>query len=398
MVSVRRVAPILLVVAALPLIAAKTPATKSTHPPRELHRAGDHWTAYFPPDPATYPPGSKTYTIKRGDTLWTIAQGLYNNAYLWPQLWEANTWITDAHWIYPGDVLLVQGEVAQQAAAGSQAGQAAGSGRSTVSGGPTSAQAQPTQSGITPARSGVATAGPIPLGSEYDVYCYGYLGDPSEPLPNSVSGFEDTEMMYDVGEARQELGGSNGDLLFIDGGTATGLVAGDTYLVVRPDDLIMHPEKVNTVIGRHYAYRGQIRIIRADEHRACGVITQACSDIAVGDKLKPLPQIPIPLARIPELPAFCEPVPSKSSGYIVNSEGGWGAALGEGLLVEVNVGKADSVNPGDFLTVWRPSLQPGQPAQILGEIGILTSENHTATGRIVAMRYSMQVGDHVELR
>src|SRR6184192_3819281 len=113
MVSVRWAAPILLFVVALPAFGAKT---SSSHPPRELHRVGDHSTAYNPPDPATYPPGSKSYTIKRGDTLWGLAQKLYNNAYLWPQLWEANTWITDAHWIYPGDVLLVEGEITQQAA------------------------------------------------------------------------------------------------------------------------------------------------------------------------------------------------------------------------------------------------------------------------------------------
>src|ERR1043166_498171 len=115
MVSVRWAAPILLFAIALPSYGAKAAAS---HPPRELHQVGDHATAYNPPDPATYPPSSKTYKIQRGDTLWPLAQKLYNNAYLWPQLWEANTWITDSHWIYPGDVLLVQGEVTEQAAAG----------------------------------------------------------------------------------------------------------------------------------------------------------------------------------------------------------------------------------------------------------------------------------------
>src|SRR5260221_12290746 len=114
MVSVRRVAPILLL-AAIPVFGAAKKATSSSHPPRELHRVSDHWTAYNPPDPASYSPGAKTYTIKQGDTLWGLAQQFYNNAYLWPQLWESNTWITDAHWIYPGDVLLVEGEAAQAA-------------------------------------------------------------------------------------------------------------------------------------------------------------------------------------------------------------------------------------------------------------------------------------------
>src|SRR6185369_7626541 len=107
MVSVRRVAPVLLLVMAMPVFAA---AKKSSHAPRELHRVGDHYTAYNPPDPSTYPANAKTYTIKAGDTLWALGNQFYGNAYLWPQVWEANTWITDAHWIYPGDVVLVQGE------------------------------------------------------------------------------------------------------------------------------------------------------------------------------------------------------------------------------------------------------------------------------------------------
>src|SRR5713101_4666734 len=112
MVSVRRVAPVLLLVVAFPLAGAE----KSSRPPRDLHRVGDHWTAYNPPDPSTYPAGAKTYTIKPHDTLWGLATQFYKNGYLWPQLWESNTWITDAHWIYPGDVLLVEGEAAQAAA------------------------------------------------------------------------------------------------------------------------------------------------------------------------------------------------------------------------------------------------------------------------------------------
>ncbi|HEY5610375.1 MAG TPA: LysM peptidoglycan-binding domain-containing protein, partial [Thermoanaerobaculia bacterium] len=92
--------PVLLLVVALPLVAQ--PQSSST-PPRELHLVGDHWTPYNPPDPATFPPGSKVHIIEKGDTLWDLAAKYYGNAYLWPQLWEANTYITDAHWIYPGD-------------------------------------------------------------------------------------------------------------------------------------------------------------------------------------------------------------------------------------------------------------------------------------------------------
>ena len=84
--------------------------------------------------------------------------------------------------------------------------------------------------------------------------------------------------------------------------------------------------------------------------------------------------------------------------YIVNAQGGWSDTLADGVLVEINLGHDEQLQPGDFLTVWRESPQPGQPPQVLGEIGVLTTEAHTATGKILATRYAMRVGDHVEIR
>ncbi|HJT16919.1 MAG TPA: LysM peptidoglycan-binding domain-containing protein, partial [Thermoanaerobaculia bacterium] len=159
--------------------AAKTAAkssTKSTHPPRELHKVGDHWTPYNPPDPSTYPANSKTYTIKAGDTLWALGKQFYGNSYLWPQLWEANTWITDAHWIYPGDVLLIEGEIAgtQTAATTTTTGTGA-----AVSGGTTAEAQQQTATGTSVGAPGEyhyrtaadavgGTTGPVALASEAD--------------------------------------------------------------------------------------------------------------------------------------------------------------------------------------------------------------------------------------
>ncbi|HEV7919194.1 MAG TPA: LysM peptidoglycan-binding domain-containing protein [Thermoanaerobaculia bacterium] len=408
MVSVRRVVPVLLLVMAVPALAARP--KQSSHPPRELHRVGDHFTAYNPPDPATYPPSAKTYAIKHGDTLWALAKQFYGNAYLWPQLWESNTWITDAHWIYPGDVLLVEGEVSNAStttttAAGTVStagGAAAGTGAETTlaGGNPVPGAAQETDLNTGAALGTIVpaalTSAPIPLGTDADLYCYGYIGDPNEPMPNFIESFEDVEMLYQPGALEQTNGVSQGDLIFISGGTSTGIVAGETYIIVEPGELVKHPRTGET-LGRHWDFRGQVRVLCADDTRARAIISQSCKEVHAGARLKPLPQLPIPIARIPEIAGFCDPPSGKVSGYIVQSDG-WDFGLGVGNLLQINLGRDDQIQPGDFLTVYRESPVRGQPRQILGEIGILTTENHTATARVVSMRRTMEIGDRVEAR
>jgi hypothetical protein len=43
------------------------------------------------------------YTIKKGDTLWDISSKFLKDPFLWPKLWEKNPYITNPHWIYPGN-------------------------------------------------------------------------------------------------------------------------------------------------------------------------------------------------------------------------------------------------------------------------------------------------------
>jgi len=46
-----------------------------------------------------------THLVKKGDTLWSICEEYYGDPYLWPELWEMNQFVTNPHWISPGDVI-----------------------------------------------------------------------------------------------------------------------------------------------------------------------------------------------------------------------------------------------------------------------------------------------------
>ncbi len=43
------------------------------------------------------------YVIQPGDTLWDISTRFLGDPYQWPQLWSYNEYITNPHWIYPGN-------------------------------------------------------------------------------------------------------------------------------------------------------------------------------------------------------------------------------------------------------------------------------------------------------
>jgi hypothetical protein len=239
-----RIAPY--VALAVALTAAAPFASAADTPPTNLKYVNGHWTAWDPP--ATFPEGAKVHIVVPGDTFWALAAENLGNPYLWPQLWEKNQYVLDAHWIYPGDPLVVGVGVAttspvepggigggapggigttgatggegapgagtggeltetEDVAAGAPGGVGGTGGGAGIEGGAGAGTGGGVGGGVgggtgaagvggggaaafRTAPSGGARSVPMPLGAEDDIYCSGFVSEEEQSFPYRVLGSE----------------------------------------------------------------------------------------------------------------------------------------------------------------------------------------------------------------
>lgn len=386
-----------LAVAGIALCLVCGAAGAADQPPRDLHLVGDHWTAWDPP--TEFPPNAQVYTIVAGDTLWALAGRFYENPYLWPQLWERNQYIKDAHWIYPGDPLLVSLEVApveELAEEDLGGGETTGTEDTGIA-----------EDGL---RLDTTIAPPEPLGSEDDIYCSGYIGDVDEEFGYRVVGSEYSSLSPTLEGAggtdagRGVLGEvdtvkfalSLGDIVYVDGGLAAGLSPGLLYTVVQPRDVVRHPRS-GDVVGQLYQYQGRLRLLTVNDDIAIAEVVQACDAIYVGDGLKPFVPEPVPLGRRTGLRPINVPVAESEladDAVILRGKDSL-TGLAADHVVFISMGAESGVAPGDVYTVYRRN-RGGLPPVVLGELAVLSVHPRSAVAKILESRYTMYVGDYLE--
>jgi hypothetical protein len=328
----------------------------------------EHWTPYAPP--IDIPAGTRVHIVVRGDTLWDLAGYYLNDNFLWPQLWEANGYITDANLIYPGDpIVLPEPQVVTEEAIEQELAEPE----------PALPQEEPT---FAP-----RPQPPLPHGLDSDVWCSGYV-QPPEDNPIEI-----------IGAEYEHVGQATGDVVYINRGDADGVLPGDEFFIVRRENAVRHP-RTHDYIGHYHQFGGRLKIVVTQEHTSTAQITFSCDAIQRGDDLLPFTDFVRPVRDAdPLVDRFARPSGKLSGTIIDNTE--HILSVGQGDTVVIDVGSRDGILPGDYFTIFneqRGIHGEELPRHNKGVLVILIPMETTSVARITHSLDEVHTGDQVELQ
>jgi len=238
------------------------------------------------------------------------------------------------------------------------------------------------------ARAPRAMSGPLAIGVETDVYCSGFIGELGELFPGAVVSAE---------KEKNQTFFMLGDIVYLDIGERDGIAAGMEFTVVRPSQAVNKWGSVTDFVGRVYRTPGRVRVICVQERSAIAEISYSCMDVQIGDYVMPFEPIPVPLVRRTQVVTMCDVPNGKGIGHILETRLGE-TPVGTDSIVYLDLGEADGLNAGDFLTVYRASGRAEGVRTVLGEASILTTRSRTSVAIITLMTDTMGVGDSVEIK
>lgn len=329
------------------------------------------------------------YIIQPGDTLWDICARILGDPFQWPKLWSFNQYITNPHWIYPGNVLrFVPGT-----------------------------ETEPPRFEVTKPDEIDPNLEPVDMMDEIEDDAIEDFTMSPEPESGGLdkSDFEDSRpKSFDI-KLRQEgfiaesrispLGKvhrsenparnlGEGDELYLkfrDPGLAR---VGQKFTVYRQIRRVRHPVKHN-YIGYLIRILGQVEVIEASEQVATAKIVTSYDAITRGD----------PVTEYVSMVKTVNVTPNRVQldGHIVETLADGVQLIGDRDVIYVDRGAQDGVRIGNKLQVVRKGdglLQDtkGLPEETVGELVIVGTRANTSTAVVTEATRALQLGDRFVMK
>jgi hypothetical protein len=182
----------------------------------------------------------------------------------------------------------------------------------------------------------------IPIAAGSNLYCAGFVQTGSINTNLKIVGAHNEQdgFLY-----------KQGDFVYINGGS--GLNVGDMFSVVRPRGRVETPWTKKNDLGFYVQEVGAVEIVRVNSGVAVARVKTSCDDILLGDLLEPFEKRTSPMFRTrPALDLFGEGS-GKAGGRIFMARDNR-ELIGREQIVYVDLGSEDNVQPGDYLTIYRP--------------------------------------------
>ncbi|OYV96923.1 MAG: peptidoglycan-binding protein [Deltaproteobacteria bacterium 37-65-8] len=258
------------------------------------------------------------HIVVKGDTLWDISATFFKDPWKWPQIWGMNKdTIKDPHWIYPGDVIVLDRTTGTLRVGG----EAKASSPDTVVKLSPKARAQSSEHNAIPSIPGNAI-GP-------------FLSRPLVIEENELSGAPTLVGTY---EQRVILG--NDDIAYVKG-LSEG--KGSLWQVYRPGKTFLDPDS-KEVLGHEAIYLGDVSVEKFADLSTVK-ITKSIQEINKGDRLV---QATGELASnyVPHAPE------SQFAARVISIYGGVSQA-GQNAIITLNKGRRDGLENGHVLALYR---------------------------------------------
>ncbi|MBW1766320.1 MAG: LysM peptidoglycan-binding domain-containing protein [Deltaproteobacteria bacterium] len=309
------------------------------------------------------------HTVEKGETLWTICEKYYGDAYLWPKLWQMNPFITNPHFLNPGDVITLLEEKAV---------------RKTK---------PPEQEKKEPVKE---TAEPMPAITGVDVSGFtnvkalGYLSLTKVKPWGRIISSDSSKMIL-----------SKGDTVFVDFGIREDIKQGDKFTISKSSPLLKHP-LTGENLGYTISIHGKLIIKGRAKPFYHAEIIESFMAVDIGDMVIPYEQIsscvqPVSLNQelIGNIVAVKEQSKLIGQLSIVYLDRGFNHGVRRGYLFEVieirttayRDPKTKVKKISDYLDKQIPL-----PGVILGMIMVLESRPDTATAVVISVKENFYNG------